>query len=168
MRYNVSTAMNSLSLNPLILADEPFDPVAEVARLESLLQERQDELTSLQAELFEFKTRYAQIVGCRLAELAEVEGGIKMAEARLQVGEDNAAAEVEAEDRGRDGKLRDSEKSALGGSMRKLFWSVAKLFHPDHAADEREAAEGRAALAEEARRIARQIVKARHRLTNLI
>jgi len=224
-----------------------------VARLESLLFKRRVDLTTLQAEMLEFKTRYAQIVGCRLAELAEVEQAIKEAEARLQAGADNASVEDEEAGSSRGGKLRVSEKLAMGSSsMRRLFWSVAKLFHPDHAADEgearrrhqimveasrayregdaeslhtllgdedlkfyctgaqaagkpedlntrlfslkeelrtiefgikritqdamyqiklaaeREAAEGRDALAEDAKRIGRQIVKARHRLTNLI
>ncbi len=224
-----------------------------MARLESLLIERQVELTTLQAEMLGFKTRYAQIVGRRLAELAEVEQAIKEAEARLQAGADNASVEDEEAGSSRGGKLRVSEKLAMGSSsMRRLFWSVAKLFHPDHAADEgearrrhqimveasrayregdaeslhtllgdedlkfyctgaqaadqpedlnarlfslkeelrtiefgikritqdamyqiklaaeREAAEGRDALAEDAKRIGRQIVKARHRLTNLI
>ncbi|MCA1556445.1 MAG: hypothetical protein LC747_07120, partial [Acidobacteria bacterium] len=132
--------MQSLILNSLAAVDEPLDPGAEVARLESLLFERQVELTTLQAEMLEFKKRYAQIVGCRLAELAEVEQAIKEAEARLQVGADNAAVEDGEDGSNRDGKIRASEKLAMGSSsMRRLFWSVAKLFHPDHAADEGEA-----------------------------
>lgn len=242
--------MQSLSHNPTTARDEHFDPLAEVARLELLLCERRLELTTQRAEMLEFKTRYTQIVGCRLAELAEVEASIRDAEARLNAG-DHAAAETEAGGAGGDVHPRTAEKLAMGHGLRKLFWSVAKLFHPDHAGDEaeagrrhqimveasrayregdaeslhtllgdedlqfyctgtgttdgpedvharlfalkeelrtvefglkritqdrlyrikiaaeREAAEGRDALAEEAKRINRQIVKARHRLTNL-
>ncbi|HJR05970.1 MAG TPA: hypothetical protein VJ842_01640 [Pyrinomonadaceae bacterium] len=240
--------MQSLTLNPQADSDEPLDPAAEVARLETLLSVRQAELTTLQKEMFEFKARYAQVVGSRLAELAEVEQAIKEAEARLMLESEEGASNADEGDA--NGAAQASEKLAVG-SLRKLFWSVAKLFHPDHASDETEArrrhqimveasrayregdaeslctllgdeelqfycaspqttddredlharllslkdelrtvefgirrltqdrmyriklaaeseaAEGRDALAEEARRIGRQIVKARHRLTNL-
>jgi hypothetical protein len=245
--------MQSLTLNPQAARDEPLELAAEVARLESLLSERQLELTTLQAEMLKFKARYTQIVGSRLAELAEVEQAMREAEARLRGEcEDAPPGDVEAGGADATGRARPAETPAVGNSLRKLFWSVAKLFHPDHAADEtearrrhhimaeasrayregdaeslstllgdeelqfyctgaqsnadnpedlparllslkeelrtvefglkrlkqdglyriktsaaREAAEGRDALAEEARRIARQIVKARHRLTNL-
>lgn len=250
MLYNVSTRMQSLSPNPTTARDEHFDPLAEAARLELLLDERQIELTTLQAEMLEFKTRYTQIIGCRLAELAEVEAAIRDAEARLNAGDH--PFETEESGAGGDVQPRATETLAMGHGLRKLFWSVAKLFHPDHAGDEaeasrrhqimveasrayregdaeslhtllgdedlqfyctgtgttadgpedvhvrlfalkeelrtvefglkritqdrlyrikiaaeREAAEGRDALAEEAKRIGRQIVKARHRLTNL-
>jgi hypothetical protein len=245
--------MQSLTLNSQAARDEPLDLAAEVARLESLLSERQLELTTLQEELLRFKARYTQIVGSRLAELAEVEQAIKEAEARLHGTGEDAPGEGETGDATKTGKMRAPETLAVTNSLRKLFWSVAKLFHPDHAADEtearrrhqimveasrayregdaeslstllgdeelqfyctgtqaaaadspedlparlwslkeelrtvefgikritqdglyrikiaaeREAAQGRDALAEEARRIARQIIKARHRLTNL-
>lgn len=244
--------MQSLTVNPQAERDEALDVAAEVARLESLLSEREGELTTLQKEMFEFKARYAQVVGSRLAELAEVEQAIKDAEARLRLRErEEGASHADDEDDAGGAAARASEKLAVG-SLRKLFWSVAKLFHPDHAADETEArrrhgimveasrayregdaeslstllgdedlqfycaspqtatddaedlharllslkdelrtvefgirrltqdgmyriklnaeseaAEGRDALAEEAKRIGRQIVKARHRLTNL-
>ncbi len=113
--------------------------MAEAARLESLLGARQVELKTLQAELLEFKTRYAQIVGRPLAELAEVEGEIREAEARLHAAEGEATGAHEPETADQEGNLRAAERLALGSSMRRLFWSVAKLFHPDHAADEEEA-----------------------------
>lgn len=244
--------MQSLSLQPSAARDEPSDPAAEVARLESLLSERQFELTTLQVEMHKCKIRYTEIVGSRLAELAEIEQAIKQAEARLNDPEGDELGE-EGEGASNDlGTTHGAEKSPVGNSLRKLFWSVAKLFHPDHAADETEArrrhqimveasrayregdaeslhtllgdeelhfyctrvqaadtpenlqdkimslreelrtvefgiqrltqnglyriklaadaeaTHGRDALAEEAKRINRQIVKARHRLTNLI
>lgn len=132
--------MQSLTLNSQAARDEPLDPAAEVLRLETLLAERQIELTTLQEELLKFKARYTQLVGSRLAELAEVEQAIKAAEARLHGTGDDAPSEDEdnaAHGAGR--KTGAAEKLDVGGSMRKLFWSVAKLFHPDHAADETEA-----------------------------
>ena len=131
--------MQSLSLHSPAARDEPFDLAAEVARLESIVSERQAELSVLQAEMHEFKTRYAQIVGGRLAELAEIEQAIRQAEARLL----DAATDEEVDDaefvEQSFGKTRGGEKSAVGKSLRNVFWSVAKLFHPDHAADESEA-----------------------------
>lgn len=244
--------MQSLTLNSQAARDEPLDLAAEVGRLESLLSERQLELTTLQEEMLKFKARYTQIVGSRLAELAEVEQAIKEAEARLHATGEEASQDGESDNATGTGKARRAETLVVKNSLRKLFWSVAKLFHPDHAADEtearrrhqimveasrayregdaeslstllgdeelqfyctgtqsvaegpedfparlwslkeelrtvefgikritqdglyrikiaseQEAAHGRDALAEEAQRIARQIVKARHRLTNL-
>jgi hypothetical protein len=244
--------MQSLSLQPSAARDEPPDPAAEVARLESLLSGRQFELTTLQEEMHKFKIRYTEIVGSRLAELAEIEQAIKQAEARLDDPVGDAPGEEGEGESNNLGTTHGADKSPVGNSLRKLFWSVAKLFHPDHAADETEArrrhqimveasrayregdaeslhtllgdeelhfyctrvqaadtpenlqdkimslkeelrtvefgiqrltqnglyriklaadaeaTHGRDALAEEAKRINRQIVKARHRLTNLI
>ncbi|HEY1403577.1 MAG TPA: hypothetical protein VGB05_05585, partial [Pyrinomonadaceae bacterium] len=62
---------------------------------------------------------------------------IKQAEARLLVAENGA--QPEEDEAGGVGESHGAEKSAVGNGLRKLFWSVAKLFHPDHAADETEA-----------------------------
>lgn len=244
--------MQSLTVNPQATRDEPLDSATEVARLETRLSERRLELAMLQEEMLKFKARYTQIVGSRLAELAEVEQAIKEAETRLHGTGENAQVEGEVDGATKTGKVLAAETLAVGNTLRKLFWSVAKLFHPDHATDdaearrrhqimveasrayregdaeslstllgdeelqfyctttqanaddpedlparlwslkeelrtvefgikritqdgmyrikisaEQEAAHGRDALAEEAKRIARQITKARHRLTNL-
>jgi hypothetical protein len=142
--------MQSFSLQPSTARDEPFDLAAEVARLESLLDERQVELTTLQEEMHRFKVRYTQIVGSRLAELAEIEQAIKKAEARLHEPDDEAQAE-EGEDEAGGGKWRGAEKTPVGNSLRRLFWSVAKLFHPDHAGDEAEARRRHQIMAEASR-----------------
>ncbi|HEV2802118.1 MAG TPA: hypothetical protein VGW12_16705 [Pyrinomonadaceae bacterium] len=126
--------MQGLSIHPTA-AREEFDPAAEVARLELLLAERQVELTTLQREMHEFRARYAEVVGSRLAELAEIEQAIREAEARLDVSADEAQPEDAEGEGGTDG----AGKSQVATSLRKLFWSVAKLFHPDHASDEEEA-----------------------------
>ncbi|MCA1565377.1 MAG: hypothetical protein LC803_07035 [Acidobacteria bacterium] len=131
--------MQSQSLQPSTARDEPFDLAGEVARLESLLSVRQMELTTLQEEMHKFKVRYTQVVGCRLAELAEIEQAIKQAEASLHDLANDAPAEEGDDGAYGVGKTRGAEKPPVGNGLRKLFWSVAKLFHPDHAADENEA-----------------------------
>ncbi|HKP71583.1 MAG TPA: hypothetical protein VJT82_01515 [Pyrinomonadaceae bacterium] len=126
--------MKSLSLHPTAARDEQVDLASEVVRLESLLAGRRDELTALQEALRDFKVRYTQVVGSRMAELAEIEQAIREAEARL------AGVEAEAADESADATgAAEATPTLSGGSLKKLFWSVAKLFHPDHAADEREA-----------------------------
>ncbi|HZG51957.1 MAG TPA: hypothetical protein VEZ40_07470 [Pyrinomonadaceae bacterium] len=143
--------MESLTLHSSTAREEPVDLAAEVARLESLLSERQVELTTLQAEMHDFNVRYTQIVGSQLAELAEIEQAIKQAEARLLDPEHEAGAEAGETEANRAGKMRGQEKPAVGNSLRKLFWSVAKLFHPDHAADEAEAGRRHRIMAEASR-----------------
>lgn len=116
-------------------ADQPPDLAAEIMRLEEELQSRRDELSVMQAEFRAFKMRYARIVGARLAELAEVERAVSAAL-------DGSSTDFDA------GETAESSRAAGEGSpagkqgrtaLRKLFWSVAKLFHPDHALSETEA-----------------------------
>ena len=123
---------------------------AEVARLEALLDERRGELVALQEEFREFKMRYARVVGSRLAELAEVESAIRKAEERLLSG--GEAEDHDAESDAHAPDVPDALPVApLKTSMRKLFWSVARLFHPDHAADEGEARRRHTIMAEASR-----------------
>lgn len=138
--------MHSLSLCPPAPNTAAPDLAGEVTRLAALLVERGDELTALQEEFRLFKTRYTQIVGSRLAELAEVEQAIKEAEARL-LGLD-ANAETEDEDDAHPDAAHAPNTSLVGSSLRKLFWSVAKMFHPDHASDEHEARRRHTVMAE--------------------
>src|SRR5919199_97855 len=114
------------------------DPALEAERVAALVEERGAELKALQEELREFQARYARTVGARLAELAEVEAEMRRAEARL------AGLEEEEYD------AAPSAAPAKGG-LRKLFWSVARMFHPDHAADEDEARRRHAVMAEASR-----------------
>lgn len=139
--------MSNLTLQPRAAQAEPLDLAAEVARLELLLAERRRELAALREELHEFKARYTQVVGSRLSELAELERAIREAEERALGLETDEAQADEAEH---------SQESAqqvapVKKSLRKLFWSVARLFHPDHAADEREAERRHAIMAEASR-----------------
>jgi hypothetical protein len=141
--------MQSLSLHETASQNGAPDRELQVAELELLLIERRAELVRLQQELRAFKERYAQVVGSRLAELGEVERKIKEAEARLfdleMESEDDAGMDEAAVD------ARPVVTASGKTAMRKLFWSVARLFHPDHATDEREAQRRHAVMAEASR-----------------
>ena len=139
--------MNSLSIQPTA-REAPQDAEAEAARLEELVGERKAELGALQERFRDFKARYAQVVGSRLVELSEVEAEIRAAEARrLGLEEDEGDA-----DEDRAASFYESAPAPAGkSSLRKLFWSVARLFHPDHAADEREAERRHSIMAEASR-----------------
>jgi hypothetical protein len=120
---------------------------AEIASLEALLAQRAAELTARQEELQAFKARYTQIIGGLLAELADVEQSIREAEARVLGVED-----VEATDDA-DAPHEETQDSRAPArlDLRKLFWSVARMFHPDHAADEDEARRRHRIMAEASR-----------------
>jgi hypothetical protein len=138
--------MTTLNLHPEVAARAPVDPAQEVLRLTSLIIARRAELTALQQSLRDFKTRYAETVGSRLAELDELERAIKVAEARTL-----GIAHEETDEQ--DDSERDAARPAhaVKASLRNLFWSVAKLFHPDHAADDDEARRRHAIMAEASR-----------------
>jgi hypothetical protein len=140
--------MQSLTLHESASQNAALDLEDEVSRVEALLAERRAELVALQQELRAFKERYTQVVGAPLAELGEVESAIKEAEARL------FELEVEAESKA-DAAASDEARylTATSGktALRKLFWSVARLFHPDHALDEKEAGRRHAVMAEASR-----------------
>jgi hypothetical protein len=141
--------MQSLSLHENAASGREPDLELEISQLEALLAERRAELIGLQDELRDFKSLYTQVVGSRLAELGEVENHIKEAEARLfnlEMTAENEAAE-DADFDERQPLAHASGKTAL----RKLFWSVARLFHPDHATDEQEAKRRHEVMAEASR-----------------
>ncbi|HEV2862364.1 MAG TPA: hypothetical protein VGX48_15235 [Pyrinomonadaceae bacterium] len=122
------------------------DPAAEAERVARELAGRNAELTALQDELRAFKARYAQVVGALLSELSEVEAEIRRAEARLAgSGEDEEEAEGPS-----DFYAQPSSQGGKAG-LRKLFWSVARLFHPDHASDDAEARRRHSIMAEASR-----------------
>ena len=135
--------MHGLDLHKSAAAREPVDPALEVARLEALLGERRAELSALQEEFRGFKSRYAEVVGGPLAELAEVEAEIRRAEARMLGLEDEPEEEEPS-------RFHDSPAPGKTG-LRKLFWSVARMFHPDHASDEHEARRRHTIMAEASR-----------------
>ncbi|MBC7933554.1 MAG: hypothetical protein H7Z38_23585 [Rubrivivax sp.] len=151
----------SFQLQPSGAKGVPADPVAETARLADLLEERAGELRGMQEELRAFKTRYAQTVGPRLTELTEVEREIRRAEARL-VGLDEDAGDENGED-GADFYAASPSPSGKTG-LQKLFWSVARLFHPDHASDEAEARRRHSIMAEASRAYSDGDVESLHTL----
>ena len=136
--------MNGLDLHKSSAARAHVDPALEVERLEALLVERRAELSSLQEEFRAFKSRYAEVVGGPLAELDEIEREIRRAEARM------VGLEGEAEDEGPT-QFYETPRANGKTGLRKLFWSVARMFHPDHAADEDEARRRHTIMAEAGR-----------------
>jgi hypothetical protein len=140
--------MQNLTLHPSAAQNTPLDLEAEIARLERLLAARRVELSTLREEFHDFKARYTQIVGGCLAELEEVEREIRDAEARvLGVGADSKGEDEGMSDNERHSSIATSGKTPL----RTLFWSIARLFHPDHAADEGEAHRRHTIMAEASR-----------------
>jgi hypothetical protein len=137
--------MQSIITHPAAHAKEPPDPAREAARLKALLAERRAELTTLQDGLRDFKTRYAATVGSRLAELAELEHAIRLAETRTLGVEHADDAEDDVAMEGVHATV------AIKASLKNLFWSVAKLFHPDHATDDDEARRRHSIMAEASR-----------------
>jgi hypothetical protein len=138
----------SVQLQPSPVNEKAPDAAAEAERLAALLEERRAELSALQEEFREFKERYARTVGGRLAELAGVEAQVRRAEARLAGLKEEDAPEEE----GRPDFEGTAPSAAPGkGGLRKLFWSVARMFHPDHAADEEEARRRHVIMAEAGR-----------------
>ncbi len=152
--------MQSLSLHESAAQNAQPDLELQVSKLELLLAERRAELAALQQELRAFKEQYAQIVGGRLAELGEVERSIKEAEARLF----DLEMETDAEENAASDDAAPSAVATGKSAMRKLFWSVARLFHPDHAADEREASRRHAVMAEASRAYQEGDVESLHTL----
>ncbi|HKS30440.1 MAG TPA: hypothetical protein VJS44_21620 [Pyrinomonadaceae bacterium] len=154
--------MQSITLHKPETNREPPDVAGEIARLESLLEERRLELAAMQEEMRVFKARYTEVVGSRLAELAEIEREIKQAKARMLGLED----EEEAEDETAEEKSVQEETGAapVGKAMRKLFWAVAKMFHPDKASDEREARARHTVMAEASRAYREGDVESLHTL----
>jgi hypothetical protein len=139
--------MQNIQLQTTGPKGEPQDPALEAERLAALLAERRAHLASLQEGLREFKERYARTVGGLLAELSEIELEIRRAESRLA-----GLGEPEDEDEYASGFYETRPRAASGGTgIRKLFWSVARMFHPDHAADEEEARRRHSIMAEASR-----------------
>jgi len=138
--------MTNLVLHSPEAKGDPFQLSVEIAHLETLIVERQREFAERQDELREFRIRYTETIGSRLAELADVERAIREREDSLTKG--GAATE--------DTHVSEDDMSAATilpteRGLRKLFWSIAKMFHPDRATDEREAERRHAIMAEASR-----------------
>ena len=150
--------MSSLSLQTSAANQPPPSVEEEVARAEALVAERGAELAALREEFHQFKLRYTQVVGGRLAELAEVEAEIARAERRLLGEEEIGETDEQTEE------LPPAPKAPAAKGLRKLFWSVARMFHPDHAADDAEARRRHAVMAEASRAYREGDVESLHAL----
>ncbi|HVF29281.1 MAG TPA: hypothetical protein VM943_13625 [Pyrinomonadaceae bacterium] len=139
--------MQNLTFQPPAAQNTPLNLADEIAQLETLLAERRIELSTLREEFQSFKARYTQIVGGCLAELEEVEREIRKAEARML----GVEADSKGENAGAPDNARPSTAAPGKTTLRTLFWSVARLFHPDHAADEGEARRRHTIMAEASR-----------------
>lgn len=140
--------MHSLSLHPTAARDAPPDLAQEVARLDAQLAGRRVELSTLQEEMRVFRARYTQVVGSRLSELAEIERAVRAAERRLVGSDDETDDDAEAAP---PSDASHTSHVPVKTTLRKLFWSVARMFHPDHAADELEAQRRHTIMAEATR-----------------
>lgn len=154
--------MQSLSLHTSKTSNEPLDLAGEIARLEALVMDRQRELAGLQEEMRVFRARYTEIVGSRLSELSEVEREIERAEARL-VGLETED-DVSSDEKGTDEPGEQHDALPVRKAMRKLFWAVARMFHPDHASDEQEAQRRHTIMAEASRAYSEGDVESLHTL----
>jgi hypothetical protein len=103
----------------------------------------------LQEDLQSFRASYTEMIGGLLAELAQVEEAIREAEART-LGIEHAP-ESEEENSATQNDAADSTGVPVKIGLRKLFWSVARMFHPDHASDEEEARRRHRIMAEASR-----------------
>jgi hypothetical protein len=153
--------MHSLKLHSNADKDASVDLAQEVARLEAVLAEQRGLLIALQEELRAFKERYTQLIGSLLAEQAEVLRAVREAEKRTlgtPDDEEEAAVPDETDD------AQASTSAPVKTSLRKLFWSVAKMFHPDRATDEREARRRHTIMAEASRAYSEGDVESLHTL----
>ncbi len=117
----------------------------ELSSLQTLLAQRELDLTTLQVELHAFERRYFRVVGIRYAELDEVEAQIadllsrssphnqdmrmRAAEARGRANESAHESKMVQETAGHAEKFKPSD------ALKKLYREVAKSIHPDLATD---------------------------------
>ena len=123
----------------LVASRHPQDDVdtlsARAAELESLLAERDAEITQLKADLDAFRIRYRHEVGLLHEQLDELEAAIDQAE--LGVRDHNPKKPVEGAAPAVDQPRIDTAPKYTSDAVRKLFRDVAKAIHPDLAGDDR-------------------------------
>ena len=130
----------------------------ELSNLQTLLAQRELDLTTLQAELHAFERRYFRVVGVRYAELDEVEAEIadlllrsspqnqemrmRASEARGRAKESAHESKIVQETAGHAEKFKPSD------DLKKLYRDVAKSIHPDLATDDEDRARRQRFMAE--------------------
>ena len=120
----------------------------KLSKLETELVEGELDLTTLQADLHSFDTRYIRIVGVCYAELDEIEALIAEAKAKLkpkdnkiQEGAFQARAQARASAQATGSVKEPKEvKFVASENLKKLYRELAKCIHPDLATDENERA----------------------------
>jgi hypothetical protein len=129
--------------------EEEFDvKQRELEDFEFQLIEQELQLSELQAELSSFEKLYLKVVGCKYAELDEIEAQIAELRARrdpLKLDVRQAAQEARAraeESRAGTANLAVSKPrpSSTSQSLKRLYRLVAKRIHPDLATDEKDRA----------------------------
>lgn len=116
-------------------------------RLENRLAEQEELMVGFREELKIFEARYSQEVARLYAELDEIEAGIAEEEARL------APDDAEIQQRAEEARLRAEESAAAADEenwqacshkfypspeMKRAYYKLAKLIHPDLAVDREE------------------------------
>lgn len=117
----------------------------EYAKLEKSLVDKELKLATLRGELGAFETEYLRIVGARLADIDDLAADIAQILSKLNPDDDAAR---KAADSAR--KTADNSANDLGmdeeppkpftpsRELKKIYRTVAKLIHPDLAADDAE------------------------------
>ena len=118
---------------------EPRDDIdvlrVRLAELESVCGEREVEIAKATSDLAEFRIRYRRDVGSLHEELEDLERAV--AEAELGEFAKRLEAEGAAETAGAATTPSESAPRLTSDAVRKLFRDVAKMIHPDLAADDR-------------------------------
>lgn len=142
MKSDTATRETPSAIPVLVSADVANEEIAlqrELATLTEQLRTSREELSTLEKEWNDFRARYMLTVGKRYAELEEVEGLIAEVLTAKGVNEQPTVESDKEADEASDSNESESVVSFQPlKQMRKLFWRVAKMFHPDLAADEME------------------------------
>ena len=130
---------------------------AELQELESELADRELDLATFRSGLVNFERRYLQVVGCRYAELDQLEAQIAAAAAQRNPQDSSARQKAEAAH----ARARESAETMGDVSpettarrfepteeLKTLYRQAAKELHPDLTTDEKERARRQQAMAE--------------------
>ena len=129
----------------------------ELEHLQAELAEAELGLATLRSGLVNFERRYLQIVGCRYAELDQLEAQIAVATARRNPQDSSARQKADAaqararesaETMGDVGQEPSSPEFEPTEELKNLYRQAAKELHPDLTIDEEERARRQQAMAE--------------------
>ncbi|MCX7427834.1 MAG: molecular chaperone DnaJ [Planctomycetia bacterium] len=129
----------------------------DLERLQADLAEAELELATLRSGLVNFERRYLQVVGCRYAQLDQIEAQIAAAAARCNPQDSSARQKADAaqararesaEAMGDVGPETTARRFEPTEELNTLYRQVAKELHPDLTTDEAERARRQQAMAE--------------------